>query len=246
MMVAILASALLMGLVGSTHCVVMCGGVVAMTCSALPLVRRRRVMAQLPYLLAYNAGRIGSYAAFGAAAGGLGASLSTFAVLSRTQLALRFVSALMMLAVGLYVAGLAHTLRWMERAAAPLWRRVAPLAQRLVPVRHPLSALALGMLWGWMPCGLVYAALAGAMTSGSALAGAGTMIAFGLGTLPMLIAMGSAGTLVTRMARMRVVRVGAGAIVIVFGLSQLLHVGRAWADGGHGGGSACCPRHHVG
>ncbi|MGD0676436.1 MAG: sulfite exporter TauE/SafE family protein [Polyangiaceae bacterium] len=240
-------SALTMGLVGSTHCVVMCGGVVAMSCSALPLVRRQRTLAQLPYVLAYNAGRIVSYAVAGAAAGSVGAALITFGPVGRGPVLLRLFAALTMLGVGLHIAGLSAVLRWMEKAGAPLWRLVAPMAKRLLPVRHPSSALALGLVWGWMPCGLVYAALATAGTSGSGFAGAATMTAFGLGTLPMLVAMGSAGAAVARMARLRPVRVAAGAAMMAFGVLQLVHVGESLSTGAGRGaaGGACCPNHHA-
>ncbi|MGA3123340.1 MAG: sulfite exporter TauE/SafE family protein [Polyangiaceae bacterium] len=245
MSAVLLASALVMGLLGSTHCVVMCGGVVAMTCSALPLARRRRFAAQLPYLLSYNAGRISSYAGAGAVAGGLGSSLAALGLLWHAELTLRLAAALMMLAVGLYIAGVSRALRWVERAAAPVWRGIAPAAQRLVPIRHPLSAWALGLVWGWMPCGLVYAALAAAVTSGSALGGAATMAAFGVGTLPMLMAMGSAGAAIARMARVRMVRVAAGAAMVALGLLQIVHVSQAWADAGSPTVHACCPNHRT-
>jgi sulfite exporter TauE/SafE len=235
----LLVSALLMGLLGSSHCVVMCGGVVAMTCSALPLARRGRVGAQLPYVLAYNAGRIASYAAAGAVAGALGATLASFGVVERAQLGLRVAAGVMMIAVGLYVAGLARALRWLERAGEPAWRRIAPIARRLVPVRSPPQALALGLLWGWMPCGLVYAALAASVTSGGALGGAATMVAFGAGTLPTLVAMGSAAALVARLARVRWIRAAAGVAIVAFGVVQIAHVGVAWASAD---AHACCQR----
>jgi sulfite exporter TauE/SafE len=239
----LLASAFLMGLLGSSHCVVMCGGVVAMTCSALPLARRGRVAEQLPYVLAYNAGRIASYAAAGAIAGTLGATLASFGLVERAQLALRMGAGAMMIAVGLYVAGLARGLRWLERAGEPVWRRIAPVARRLVPVRSPAQALALGLLWGWMPCGLVYAALAAAVTSGGALGGAATMAAFGAGTLPTLVALGSAAGLVARLARARWVRTAAGMAIVAFGVVQVAHVGAAWASSGSGATPACCAGH---
>jgi sulfite exporter TauE/SafE len=239
----LLVSALLMGLLGSSHCVVMCGGVVAMTCSALPLARRGRLAAQLPYVLAYNAGRIASYAAAGAVAGALGATLASFGVVERAQLALRIAAGAMMIAVGLYVAGLAHALRWLERAGEPVWRRIAPIARRLVPVRSPAQALALGLLWGWMPCGLVYAALAASVTSGGALGGAATMAAFGAGTLPTLVAMGSAAALVARLARVRWIRAAAGVAIVAFGIVQIAHVGAAWASTEEPSHVCCHPLH---
>jgi sulfite exporter TauE/SafE len=239
----LLVSALVMGLLGSTHCVVMCGGVVAMTCSALPLSRRARPSVQLPYVLAYNAGRIASYAMAGAAVGALGGTLASFGAVEHVQLGLRLAAGAMMVAVGLYVAGLARALTWVERAGAPVWRRIAPFAKRLVPVRSPLAALALGAMWGWLPCGLVYAALAAAVTSGSAANGAATMAAFGLGTLPMLVAMGSTAAVVARAARRQWVRMGAGVAIVAFGVVQVAHVGQALATERAGETPQCCAGH---
>jgi sulfite exporter TauE/SafE len=240
----LVVSALLMGLLGSTHCVVMCGGVVAMTCSALPLARRGRLLAQLPYVLAYNAGRITSYAMAGAIAGALGAVAGSFGEVSQALLALRFAAGFLMIAVGFYLAGWGGALRWVERVGEPVWRRIAPLARNLVPVRTPGQALALGLVWGWMPCGLVYAALAASLTSGSPMGGAATMVAFGLGTLPTLVAMGSAAALMTRVARSRRMRVAAAVVVLAFGIVQIAHAGGAWASANRGGPPTCCAPHH--
>jgi sulfite exporter TauE/SafE len=261
-MVPLLLSALTMGLLGSTHCALMCGGVVGMTCSALPPSPRSKPgsrtleefgpeqergsrsgpLVQLGYVLAYNLGRITSYATAGALAGGVGATLASFGAIEPAQLALRIAAGAMMVAVGLYVAGLARALSWLERAAEPWWRRVAPLARRFVPVRSPPAAFALGLLWGWLPCGLVYAALAASATSGSAARGAATMAAFGAGTLPALVTMGSAATVVRRAARHRWVRASAGVVLVAFGVVQVAHVGRALAAE-RGAGAACCAGH---
>jgi sulfite exporter TauE/SafE len=247
MTLVLVVSALLMGLLGSTHCVVMCGGVVAAACSALPLRHGARWRTHLPYVLCYNAGRIGSYAAAGAIAGAMGASLasaaSVAAVVERAQLGLRLGAGVLMVIVGLYVAGFGSALRWVERAGEPVWRRIAKLARRFVPVRSPAQALALGLLWGWMPCGLVYAALAAAATSGSALGGSVTMAAFGLGTLPMLVAMGTAASAVARAARIRWVRAAAGTALVAFGFMQGAQVWTASNAVAGGGTHACCAGH---
>jgi uncharacterized protein len=228
MNVMLLVSAALMGFLGGAHCVLMCGGVVAMTCSALPLNRKSRPIAQVPYVLSYNAGRIISYAVAGAIVGALGSMFVQIAPIARLQLGLRLGAGVTMLLVGWYVAGFGPALRWMERAGQPLWKHMAPLARRLVPVRSPMHALALGLLWGWMPCGLVYAALASSLTAGSLLGGAGTMAAFGLGTLPALVAMGSGAALVARVARAPLVRRVAGLAMLAFGMIQIVFVGQAW------------------
>jgi sulfite exporter TauE/SafE len=193
----------------------------------------------MPYVLAYNAGRIASYAAAGAVAGALGTTLQSLGAVEQVGLGLRLAAGLVMIGLGLYLAGFAGALHWAERAGEPLWRRIAPLARRLVPVRTPAHAVALGLLWGWMPCGLVYAALAAAVTSGSSIGGAVTMAAFGVGTLPTLITMGSAAGLASRLARRPRVRMAAALVVGTFGILQIGHVGVAWASGA-GATHACC------
>ncbi len=220
MSLSLFAAAFLMGLLGSTHCAFMCGGVVAMACSALPRLQRPSLRAQLRHHLSYNLGRIVSYSTAGAIAGALGASIG---LVERAQLGLRLLAGVIMIAVGLYVAGVARALRWMERAGAPLWALVAPLARRAIPVRSYAGAFRLGLLWGWLPCGMVYGALVAAVAAGSAVAGASTMLAFGLGTLPMLLALGSAGTVVARAVAVREVRILAGVVVVSLGVVQMVH-----------------------
>lgn len=237
---ALLVSALVMGLLGGSHCLLMCGGVVATACAAVPVERRGRPLASLPLVLAFNAGRIASYAAAGAIAGLAGGTLSTQGSLA-SLVGLKVLASGLMVAVGLHVAGLGHALAWAERLGAPLWRRLAPVARRFVPVRSPGQALALGSLWGWMPCGLVYAALAGAVTTGSALGGAATMAAFGLGTLPALVAMGSAAAITARLARARGPRLAAGVLIAAFGVGQIALAGKALAAPAHS--PTCCAGH---
>ncbi len=240
MMTASLIAAATMGALGGTHCVVMCGGVVGMTCSAVPLTRRGRALGQLPYLLAYNAGRIASYGLAGAAAGALTGTVAHFGAVERVQLILRIVAGLTMLAMGLTIAGIAPTLAMLERAGQPLWRRIAPLARLLLPLRSPLHAAALGLLWGWMPCGLVYAALALAITAGSPARSAATMVAFGLGTLPALLALGSTAAVIVRAARMPGVRRAAGVAMIALGLMHIADSGRAWVSASDAASRVCC------
>jgi sulfite exporter TauE/SafE len=224
---ALLLSALVMGLLGGGHCVAMCGGVVA-SISAAFARDRAGSLASLPTVLAFNGGRIASYATAGAIAGGLGATLSSQAPpVSATGL--RLLASLMMVGVGLHVAGLTRALRWAERLGEPLWRLLAPAARRLVPVRSPARALALGAMWGWMPCGLVYAALAAAVTTGTWAGGAATMAAFGLGTLPTVMAMGSFASAALRVARSRWPRLALGGAIAALGLAQLALAGRALA-----------------
>jgi hypothetical protein len=94
-----------------------------------------------------------------------------------------------------------------------------------------------------MPCGLVYAALAASLTSGSMLGGAATMAAFGVGTLPTLVAMGSATALLTRVARSRRMRIVAAVVLAAFGVVQIAHAGVAWAAVDEADAPACCAGH---
>jgi sulfite exporter TauE/SafE len=171
---AVLLSALAMGLFGSTHCVVMCGGVVGVLSGGLVQLGTNARAARarsLRLALAYNAGRIASYAVAGAMAGAFGALVERVPPLHGAELGLRLAAGMMMVGLGLYLAGAWQRFAAIERLGVPLWRRIEPLARRLVPVRTVPSALAMGTLWGWMPCGLVYAALGLGLGTGSASSG---------------------------------------------------------------------------
>lgn len=182
--------ALVMGLLGSAHCAVMCGPVAASLCT--------RPKASL----AFNAGRILTYVALGVVAGAFGAMVPFFAV------ALRPIAAIALVALGLHLAGVSSIFTKVERIGLPLWKRLAPLTKK------PLHTTLLGAIWGFVPCGLVYTALTVAATSGSALAGALTMLAFGIGTLP---AMAAAMTVARRVLRFRKI---AGVLVLTLGIHQ--------------------------
>lgn len=216
-----LASAFVVGLLGGVHCVGMCGGIVAALTFGLPPERRQGVAATLPFLLAYNAGRIASYTLAGAIMGGAGLLIAQLLPVQTAQQALLVLAGLFMVAMGLYLAGWWAGLGRLERAGGVLWRRLEPYGRRLMPVRRPGQALALGMLWGWLPCGLVYSTLVWAVSSGGALQGAALMLAFGLGTLPNLLLVGLAAGAVARLARDVRVRRAAGGAVLLFGLWTL-------------------------
>jgi sulfite exporter TauE/SafE len=207
-----------MGVFGGVHCVAMCGGVVGVLCSATPSARATSKLAQAPYWLAYNAGRIGSYTLLGALFGSLGTLSTGVFPLDGVRFALRGLAALCMLAVGLHLAGLPSAIKRLELVGAPVWRRIAPFTQRFLPLRSPWQAFAFGGLWGLMPCGLLYGALALATSAESTAIGAATMAAFGLGTLPVMLAMSAVAQSVVRFLARKWVRRVAGAVVLAFGL----------------------------
>lgn len=208
----------LVGLLGGTHCVGMCGGIVG----ALSLGAPARGLLHL----AYNLGRIASYTSAGALAGLVGAAGLGFDGHWPIRLILYLLANLMLVALGFYLLGVTRALALTERLGQHLWRRLQPLTGRFLPVRSVAQALPLGLLWGWLPCGLVYSALATALTAGSAARGAGLMLAFGLGTLPNLLL---AGVLLARLGdfvRRPWVRGLSGLLVLAFGVYGLVGVWR--------------------
>ncbi len=218
---ASLLSAFLVGLLGSTHCIGMCGGIVGALTMGLPAQIRLNRAKLFPYLLAYNSGRIASYALAGLIVGALGAHAAGWFSLDTARFWGRTISGVFMIALGLYLAGWWLGLTWLERAGAKGWRRIEPLGRKLLPVRSPGQALGVGLVWGWLPCGMVYSILAWSLAAGSAANGAALMFAFGLGTLPMLLAIGGAAEWLNELARKKWVRQAAGVLVILFGLYTL-------------------------
>lgn len=186
-----------------------------------------------PRVLAFNAGRIGSYMLAGALAGLLG-SVPALLHLVVLQTAGYWLANLMLVALGLTLMNVWHGLSRLEAIAQVAWRRVQPLMRRLVPVTQSWQAMALGGLWGWVPCGMVYSVLMTALLTGSATQGAMVMLAFGLGTLPLLFVIGVLGTSVQAFLQKTAVRRMAGLLVLLFGLLGLFRaatgVSHDWLD----------------
>jgi len=219
-----LATAFVVGLLGGPHCVGMCGGIVATLTAALPSGTPRKggpPGRALPFQLAYNGGRIAGYTLAGALLGGLGTLIVAVAPVAVAQRVLYAVAAAFMLLLGLYLGGWWHALATVEGWGAALWRRIEPLGRRLLPVTTPIKAVGLGLVWAFIPCGLVYSVLIWSVAAGSALDGALLMLAFGLGTLPNLLAMGMLAGAAARLCSWPWIRRAAGLLVIGFGLHAL-------------------------
>jgi sulfite exporter TauE/SafE len=214
-------SAFLVGLLGGVHCVGMCGGIVGALTMTLPAEHRQQPLRMLPFLLAYNAGRLASYAAAGALVGGVGYVAANLSGLYQAQTVLSLLAGLFMIALGLYLGGWWFGLTQLEAAGGRLWGHLEPVGRRWLPASTPPRALALGLVWGWLPCGLVYSVLVWALAAGSAGRGAALMLSFGLGTLPTLLALGTAAARLSVFVRQPRVRRAAGVLVIGFGLLQL-------------------------
>lgn len=226
----LLLSALVLGLLGGGHCLGMCGGLMGALTLAIPPEQRSK---RLRLLIAYNLGRVLSYAAAGLLIGLAGWAVAN----SPAAMAMRVVAALLLISMGLYLAGWWSGLTHIEALGRGLWRRIQPLASRLMPVTSLPRALVLGALWGWLPCGLVYSTLLWSASQGDALDSALLMLAFGLGTWPVLLATGLAAERLTALLRRRGVRVVGGVMVILFGLWTLPGPHQQWLMG-HGSVSA--------
>ncbi len=186
--------------------------------------------AAVPRGAAFNAGRIASYAALGALVGAVaGALLGQFPV-RPFAITFRLLAALLMLAMGLSLLS-GRDLLSLERLGGRVWRRLRPLAGRVLGLPGVLRFAVLGMLWGFLPCGLVYSALALAAVAGSGSVGAAAMLAFGVGTLPSMLAVTLAGTAVTRRFAGTRTRMAAGALMIAFAAWTAL--GLMAPHGGH-------------
>nr|WP_234461771.1 sulfite exporter TauE/SafE family protein [Stutzerimonas stutzeri] len=233
-MAPLLLSALVLGLLGGGHCLGMCGGLMGALTMAIPPEQRSR---RLRLLIMYNLGRVSSYAVAGFLIGLAGWAVAN----SPAAMALRVMAALLLISMGLYLAGLWSGLTRVEALGRGLWRHIQPVASRLMPVTSLPRALVLGALWGWLPCGLVYSTLLWSASQGDALDSALLMLAFGIGTWPVLLATGVAAERLTALLRKRGVRVVGGIMVILFGIwtmpgphqQWLMGHGSATSQGGH-------------
>lgn len=203
------------GLVSGLHCAGMCGGISA----GFSLLQKERLWRRQ---LAFNFGRIASYAAAGAAAGALGSAGAYAAAVLPAQTVLYLMSSVFVALAGLYLVG-ALPLSGLERVGLPVWRRVQPLAARLLPARTLPQAFAAGMAWGWLPCGLVYGALLASAFAGGAAQGAIAMAAFGAGTLPWLLAAGAAAARLRQWSGLQRLRRAGGMLLVGLGAWGLAH-----------------------
>ena len=211
------AAAFLIGLLGGVHCVGMCGGIVGALTVNSPRLQRAWSLH-----LAYSAGRIASYAVAGTIMGAIGGAGLFFSRVLPVQMSLYIVANLLLLGLGLHLAGWGNPLGRLEALGARLWHRVQPWGAKLLPADTAAKALALGALWGWLPCGLVYSLLATALVSGGAGRGAAIMLTFGLGTLPSLLLAGMLFKRLRDFSSDRRVRLAAGVLVAGFGVAGLV------------------------
>ena len=217
-----LTSAFLLGFFSTLHCVGMCGGIIGALSLSLPSEIRDKKPKLFSFVLSYNLGRLFSYSVAGLIAGAIGTQALQSAGFDQGHMVLRIIGVSMMVAIGLYLTGWLPQLASVEKVGIPLWKYLEPIGRRLVPVSSIPRALAYGMIWGWLPCGLVYFVLIWALTTGDAIHGALIMLAFGAGTLPTLITAGFMTSWVTRFAHSTAARQVVGTLIIAMAFGSLL------------------------
>ena len=214
-------TAFIIGLLGGAHCIGMCGGIIGALSLSLPVEIRNNKARMLMFITTYNIGRILSYSFAGLVAGAIGTGVLASAGFDQGHAVLRAIGVAMMVAIGLYLAGWLPQLAIVEKIGVPVWKKLEPVGRKLLPVASLPKAMAYGLIWGWLPCGLVYFVLLWALTAGNAAQGALTMLAFGIGTLPTLLATGFMTSWLTRFARSSRARQVVGLLIIAMAVGSL-------------------------
>jgi sulfite exporter TauE/SafE len=214
-------AAFVAGLMGGLHCAAMCGGIVCMLNGRQD--GKAKGATRWKWALAYNAGRIASYTFAGVLAGSAGQAGFLLRGSIPAQQVFMLVAGMTLCVMALYLTGVTPMMRGLEAVGTVLWRQVEPLTRRVFPVDSVSKALGLGVLWGWLPCGMVYAALLLALSTGHPLQGGVVMLAFGLGTLPNMLLMGSLAGRMQNLLKIRGARLVIAGLVAAAGVYGIFH-----------------------
>jgi len=178
----------------------------------------------MPFLLAYNSGRLLSYSIAGGLLGGISMLATNLIAIQQFQSILHIIASLLMLALGFYLAGWWYGLNRIELLGTGLWKKIEPFSRKFIPVKHIHQAFFLGLFWGWLPCGLVYTLLFWSISSASAVKGSLLMLSFGLGTLPTLFTIGLFASSLTSFIHNKWVKTIAGLSLIALALYNLFNL----------------------
>ena len=222
-----LGAALLTGLLGGVHCAAMCGGIATGFSAMAP--RGGWWSALQP-----NLGRVAGYTLAGLVAGGIGRGIVEVARLDWLGWGLRMAVGLVLVVAALRLLDRKGRLGFLSRPGVGMWQWLRPLQRRMLPANTPARRIGLGMLWGWMPCGLSTTMLAAAWLQADARNGALTMAAFGLGTLPVMLPLTWAGARLGQRLQRGGIRTGAGLLVLLAGVLTILSPWLMQVPGLHG------------
>jgi sulfite exporter TauE/SafE len=206
-------AAFVAGAAGSVHCLAMCGGLAG----ALGMRSRSSPSQALRDAWLYHVGRLGGYGLAGAVFAMLGGTLLSAVNLPLLAIVARIGAGALLILAALKILFGWNLLSAIEYAGARYWRALQPIAQRALTTSGATRSLTIGLLWGWLPCGLVYSMLMFAAMSGDALRGAGIMIAFGLGTIPAMLTGSMLAGRAGNWLRQRGTRQLGGALLLLFG-----------------------------
>lgn len=210
-------AAFIIGILGSGHCIVMCGGITTMLSSAIN--KSQQQSSKLSIVMAYNFGRIATYSLIGAIAGFTGSLAAKNIGFPVTIL--RMIAGVFLILLGLYIGRWFMVLNKVEQLGKGLWKLLSPLSKKFIPVNSAKQALALGAIWGWLPCGLIYSTLTWSLASGSLVSGATIMFFFGLGTLPALITVSVGALSLKTLLLNNTFRKSMAIMLIIYGIYTL-------------------------
>lgn len=206
--------AFFIGLFSSIHCVSMCGSIIGTLSYSLKPDIRSQKSKMVAFIFSYNFGRMFSYMLAGLIIGSIESLLTLPLGQEHGHQALRVISALIITGAGFYIAGWFPNFAYIEKTGSHFWKTIEPYGRKLIPVVSLPQAFMFGMVWGWIPCGLVYTALALAATSGDIVTSTFIMLAFGLGTLPAVAGTGIVSTFITRIIRISATKQVAGMLLV--------------------------------
>ena len=211
---ALFLAAFSMGLFGSPHCLGMCGGIVTAFGLSMQHVSDSK---KNGLILTYHLGRLISYSLLGLIASLVGVAIFQ-SIMSNS--APRIVLGAVLVLIGLAMLGL-PLFNQLEKFGMRFWQSLAPLRKKVFPIDSFGKALFAGLLWGFLPCGLVYGALMMAIAGNDIATGAALMFVFGLGTMPMLIAtQKTVGMLQSSIKHFRLRQIN-GVIMMLSGLAVI-------------------------
>ena len=211
---ALFLAAFSMGLFGSPHCLGMCGGIVTAFGLSMQHVSDSK---KNGLILTYHLGRLISYSLLGLIASLVGVAIFQ-SIMSNS--APRIVLGAILVLIGLAMLGL-PLFHQLEKVGMRFWQSLAPIRKKVFPIDTFGKALFAGLLWGFLPCGLVYGALMMAIAGNNIATGAALMFVFGLGTMPMLIAtQKTVGMLQSSIKNFRLRQIN-GVIMMLSGLAVI-------------------------
>lgn len=218
-------AAFLVGLMGSAHCIGMCGGFMAALSSQIPTFdHESRLFTILKFQLTYGIGKIISYSIAGILCGAITSSIHSLFEIKFYLIFLRFFAGFMMIIAGLYISNIWRGLTYIEKFGYYFWQKIQPFSKNLLPINSLGKAFNAGLIWGWLPCGLVYSMLTWAIASASMIKGGMILMSFGIGTLPVLVLTGIAAKNLALLVQHKTIQLISGLALILFGF-QTCYIG---------------------